>query len=241
MRICFVASPRPAAQDVARELTERYGHFGLPDADYVVVIGGDGTLLKALHATLTTPGKPVFAMRLEGSSGFLANRFDFAGLPDRLQAARRISLRPLKAEARDTSDRSKTIYGINEIVVIRQRLQAAKLTVTMDRTKALPRLVGDGVLVATPIGSTGYNHSVGGPELPLDLPLLALTGISVSRVSQWADRVIDDGTIIDVAVFEPQYRPVRLETSLEEFPDLAEARISLSRDAGATLLLEPAR
>ncbi len=241
MRICFVASPRPAAQDIVRQLTHRYGQCDLPHADYIVTIGGDGTVLKTLHATLATAGKPVFAMRLKGSLGMLANRFDLAGLPERLQAARQIRLRPLKAEARDASGRDRTIYGINEIVLIRERLQAAKLIVTMNRTRALPRLVGDGLIVATPIGSTGYNHSAGGPELPLDSSLLALTGICVSRVSQWADEVIDDGTIVDVVVLEPQYRPVRLETSLEGFPDLAEAHISLSRDVGATLLLEPAR
>ncbi len=238
MRICFVASPRPSGAEIVRELAQRYGQYDLPNADYVVVVGGDGTLLKALHATLATPGKPVFAMRLEGSLGFRANRLDLSGLPDRLQAARRVALRLLQADARDTSGRSKTIYGVNEIVLIRQRLQAAKLTVTTDRTHTLPQLVGDGVLLATPIGSTGYNHSVGGPELPLDLPLLALTGISVSRVSHWTDLVIAHRTIIDGAVFEPEYRPVRLETTLEAFPDLAQVRITCSPDTGATLLLE---
>ncbi len=148
-------------------------------------------------------------------------------------------MRPLQADAWDTSGRSKSLYGINEIVLIRQRLQAAKLTVTMDRSHTLPQLIGDGALLATLIGSTGYNHSVGGPELPLDLPLLALTGISVSRVSRWADRVIDHCTIVEVPVSEPEYRPVRrLETSLEEFSDVAEIRISCSRDLGATILLE---
>jgi NAD+ kinase len=240
MKICFVASPRPAAQDIVRQLADRYGQCDLPAADYVVVVGGDGTVLKALHSTLTTPGKPVFAMRLGGSRGILANRLDLSGLPDRLQSARRIALRPLRAQARDTSGRSKTIYGINEIALVRQRLQAAHLTVTMDGARTLPGIVGDGLVVATPIGSTGYNQSIGGPELPLDLPLLALTGISVSRVSRWADRVVDDSTVIEVAVQEPQYRPVRLETNLEEFFELAEARITCSRDVGAVLLREQA-
>jgi NAD+ kinase len=240
MKICFVASPRPAAQDIVRQLAQRYGQCELAAADYVVVVGGDGTVLRALHSTLATAGKPVFAMRLGGSLGVLANRLDLAGLPDRLQSARRIALRPLRAEARDTSGRGKTIYGINEVALVRQRLQAAHLTVTMDGTRTLPGIVGDGLVVATPIGSTGYNDSIGGPQLPLDLPLLALTGISVSRVSQWADRVVDDSTIIDVIVQEPQFRPVRLETSQEEFFELAAVRIACSRDVGAVLLREPA-
>ncbi len=240
MRICFVASPRPAAQDIVRQLMDRHGQCELPAAEYVVVVGGDGTVLKALHATLTTPGKPVFAMRLGGSVGMLANRLDFAGLPERLQCARRIPLRPLRGDARDRSGRTKTFYGINEIALVRQRLQAAHLIVTIGPDATLPRLVGDGLVVATPIGSTGYNHSIGGPQLPLDLPLLALTGISVSRVSDWADQVIDDGATIDVAVQEPQHRPVRLETSMEQFFELAAVRITCSRDVGAVLLRDQA-
>jgi len=238
MKICFIASPRPAAQEIVRQLTERYGQCDLAPADHVVAVGGDGTLLKALHATMAMPGKPVFAMRLEGSLGYLANRLDLEDLPDRLQTARQVPLRPLKADARDISGRCKTIYGINEIVVIRQLLQAAKLTLTLNRDETLPHFVGDGVVVAAPIGSTGYNHSVGGPELPLDLPVLAVTGISVARVSRFTDRVVDDRTIIDISVVEPQYRPVRLETSLETFPNLATARLFCSHEIQATLLLE---
>jgi NAD+ kinase len=240
MNICFIASPRPAARDIVRQLADRYGQCDQAAADYLVVVGGDGTVLKALHATLATSGKPVFAMRLGGSLGVLANRLDLAGLPDRLRSAQRIALRPLRAESVDASGRSKTIYGINEIALVRQRLQAAHLTVTIDGAHTLPVMIGDGLVVATPIGSTGYNHSIGGPELPLELPLLALTGISVSRTSHWADRVVDDSTVVEVAVQEPQHRPVRLETSLEEFFDLAEARITCSRDVGAILLRERA-
>jgi NAD+ kinase len=240
MRISFAASPKPAAQDIVRELIRRYGQCDMHDADYVVVVGGDGTALKALHATLAMPGKPVFAMRLDDSLGFLANRLDLVGLPERLQSAPRVALRPLAAEARDTAGRTKTIYGINEIALVRQHLQAAKLTVTLNGVAALPRVVGDGFLVATPIGSTGYNQSAGGPNLPLDLSLLALTGLAVSRHSHWANRVVDDRTIIDVTVHDPQYRHVRLETSMEEFSDLSAVRISCRRDGGAVLLREPA-
>jgi NAD+ kinase len=93
--------------------------------------------------------------------------------------------------------------------------------------------------LATPIGSTGYNHSAGGPTFSLDLSLLALTGLAVSRLSNWVNMVVDDGTIIEVAVLDPQYRPVRLETSMEEFPDLGAVRISCSRNESVTLLRDP--
>jgi len=238
MRISFVASAKPAAQDVVRQAVVRYGQCDMADADYVVVIGGDGTILKALHATLTMSGKPVFGMRFEDSLGSLANRLDLAGLPARLQSARRRSLRPLKADVRDTAGGAKTIYGINEIVLVRQRLQAVKLAVTLNGTEALPVLIGDGLIIATPIGSTGYNHSAGGPRLPLDASLLALTGLAVSRNSHWGNMVVADATRMDVAMLEPRYRPVRLETAMETFLDLEAVRISSSRDGGAVLLFD---
>jgi len=240
MRISFVASPKPAAQEIVRQLVRLHGQSDTRDADCIVAVGGDGTVLRALHATLLEmSGKPVFAMRLDDSVGSLANRLDVAGLPDRLQSARPISLKPLKAAVRDTSGRTNTIYGINEIVLLRQRLQAAKLIVTMNRCEKSARLIGDGVLVSTPIGSSGYNRSAGGPILPLGSSLMVLTGLALLRDSNWANAVIDDTSILDVAVLDPEHRPVRLETNLEEFPNVSEVRISCCHDANMILLFDP--
>ena len=239
MRVSFVASPKPPAQEIVSQLVRLYGQSDTRDADYIVAVGGDGTVLRALHATLEMSGKPVFAMRLDDSLGSLANRLDVAGLPERLRSARPISLKPLKAGVRDTSGRTRTIYGINEIVLLRQRLQAAKLIVTINRSEKPARLTGDGFLVSTPIGSSGYNRSAGGPILPLGSSLIALTGLALLRDSNWANVVINDTAILDVAVLDPEYRPVRVETNLEEFPNLSEARISCFHDANMILLFDP--
>lgn len=119
-----------------------YGQCGICDAEYVVTVGGDGTTLKALHAVLPFAEKPVFSMRLGGSIGFLGNRFDLANLRDRLKSARKIFIRPLKAEVQDVSGRGTTIFGINEIVLTRQRLGAAKLSVTLTYAKIPLRRCG---------------------------------------------------------------------------------------------------
>jgi NAD+ kinase len=214
------------------------GRATFSQADYVVAIGGDGTALRALHAVLLTARKPVFAMRAAGSLGLLANRFELAGLPQRLQMARTVTLHPLKADAEHAGGASTTVLAINEIVLMRQRLQAAKLRVAAAGGACLAPLVGDGLLVATPIGSTGYNRSAGGPVLPRESSLLALTGLAVHRRSDWSNMIVSNNATIEVEVLEPAHRPVRLETNLQEVADVCRVRISCDRDTGLQLLFD---
>jgi NAD+ kinase len=238
MKIAFLASAKPPAQQALSELVQRYGQSDLSQADYVVAIGGDGTALRALHAVLLTTRKPVFAMRAAGSLGLLANRFELAGLPQRLQMARTVTLHPLKADAEHAGGASTTVLAINEIVLMRQRLQAAKLRVAATGGACLAHLVGDGLLVATPIGSTGYNRSAGGPVLPQESSLLALTGLAVHRRSDWSNTIVSNSATIEVEVLEPAHRPVRLETSLQEVTDVSRVRISCDRDTDLQLLFD---
>jgi NAD+ kinase len=239
MKIAFLASPKPTAQQMMKYLTMWYGQCSICDADYVVTVGGDGTTLKALHAVLPFFEKPVFSMRLGGSIGFLGNRFDLANLRDRLKSARKIFIRPLKAEVEDVSGRCATVFGINEIVLSRQRLEAARLRVTLNGTKEPVDVIGDGLLIATPIGSTGYNRSAGGSILPIDSSLLALTGLAIHHACDWANAALSDNTLMEVTVIDPEYRPVRLETNMQELTDIRLARVSCEVQLILTLLLEP--
>jgi NAD+ kinase len=238
MKIHFFGSPKAAARSAVQQLTARYGQSDISVADYVVAVGGDGTTLNALQAARAGSRAPVFAMRLPDSVGALGNSFEIAELEKRLQTACSIATRPLRAEVATVTGQIITCFGINEIVVSRARLQAAKLQVTIGDT-AKPRvLVGDGVLVATPLGTTGYNQAAGGPLLPWSSRLLALTGIVIRTPSDWHNTVIDDRTIITVEVIDPRYRPVRLETNAEEVAQIAHARISCDDSVRLTLLLD---
>lgn len=237
MKIAFIAAPKERTQAAAQELSWRYGHAHLCDADYIVAVGGDGTALEALHAALSVADKPVFAMRAEGSVGYLCNRYSADDLPQRLAQAHRFVLRPLKARVKMSGGRTETVTSFNEVVFMRQRLQAAKLKVASGVGETWPLLTGDGLLIATPLGSSGYNRSQGGPRLPLGSALLAATGLAVHHTSEWTNVVLNDGSEIRIEVMNPVYRPVRLETSRLDIPDVTGACVSLSSRA-AVLLIE---
>ena len=188
MKIRFVASPKPAAQSTLQEVIRRYGQTDASDAEATVTLGGDGTALKALHAALLTSGPPVFAMRLAGSVGFLANRYDVLGLPERIEAAYQTRVWALEAEVFDVRGAVRTVLGISEIVLRRQQLQAAKLKLSVAGAEQMRLLVGDGLLIATPLGSTGYNRSLGGARLVLDSPLMAMTGACAAPSIRMVER-----------------------------------------------------
>jgi len=236
MEIAFLGSAKPAAQGAVRALIERYGQSDLSVADYVVAIGGDGTVLKALHAVMTA-ARPVFAMRVAGSAGVLANDLELANLPQRLLAARRVTLHPLEAQVRHAGGTSIAL-AVNEIVLMRQRLQAARLRVGGLREAGVGEVIGDGLLVATPIGSTGYNRSAGGSTLPQGSALLAVTALVLNPRSRWCNRIVGDDAVIDIEVIDPEHRPVRLETSLQQVSDVRHAHISCRRDISMALLFD---
>lgn len=238
MKIAFLASARPAAQQACAALIERYGDHDKAHADYLVAVGGDGTVLKALHASLSTSGPPVFAMRSEGSVGFLANPLGLDDLPARLQQAAPIAAHPLRAEIQKCDGTTETVSALSEIVLIRDALQAAKLRVTIAEAETVSDLAGDGLIIASPLGSTGYNLSAGGPALRHDSGALALTAIAVHRRSDWFNLIVSDRHSVEVEVLSPDHRPVRLETTEERRANIRHVRIASDRERRAVLLFD---
>jgi NAD+ kinase len=239
MKIHFAGSAKPAAQHAVQQLIDRYGQNDLANAAYVVAIGGDGTALNALRSVMAKPGTAVFAMRLPGSVGALANVLRLPDLPDRLRSANTVTLRPLKAEIERINGEITAAFGFNEIVVSRMRLQLAKLIVRVGDTDHFQKIAGDGLMVATPIGSKGYNRSAGGSTLQLDCGALLLTGIAVRSPSDWANAVLSDGVAVEIEVVDPSFHPVRVETNFQEVLEISRLKISLSLQHTALLLLEP--
>src|SRR6478672_6337077 len=170
-RIAFVASPIAEAQNARARLTARYGDAAPEDADIIVALGGDGLMLQTLHRFMTS-GKPIYGMH-RGTVGFLMNEFREGRLPERLAKAETTHIHPLLMRAVDANESQHESHAINEVSLFRQTYQAAKLRILIDGKERLAELAADGVLVATPAGSTAYNLSAQGPIIPIKAPLLA--------------------------------------------------------------------
>ena len=205
-RLCFLASQAADALSALAQLTARYGQCDVREADVIVALGGDGMMLQALHESLTVR-KPVYGMNL-GSLGFLMNPYRADDIPERIARAEIARLHPLRMTALDAAGRSHQAIAINEVSLLRETRQTAKIRILIDGTARLEELICDGILVATAAGSTAYNLSAHGPVLPLDSRLLALTPISAFRPRRWRGALLPHNSRVRFEILEADKRPV---------------------------------
>ncbi len=235
--IAFVASAAPDAQSALKALEDRYPSAPPEEADVIVALGGDGLMLQSLHRFMGT-AKPIYGMN-KGTVGFLMNDFREEDLFDRLEAAERGVVHPLLMVAWDVHGVAHTARAINEVSMLRQTYQACKLRVSVDNRVRIPELSADGILVATPAGSTAYNLSVGGPILPLNAPLLALTPISAFRPRRWRGALLPDYAKIQIEVLEAGNRPVSAVADHTEFRNVSRVDVSMDRSVDLVMLHDP--
>ncbi|HEY8567276.1 MAG TPA: NAD kinase [Beijerinckiaceae bacterium] len=233
----FVASPTPDAQEALATLSARYAAVAPEQADVIVALGGDGLMLQTLHRVMGSR-RPIYGMN-KGTVGFLMNDYREDDLLDRLEAAERSTVHPLLMVAWDIHGVAHTARAINEVSMLRQTYQAAKLAIAIDGRVRLEELIADGVLVATPAGSTAYNFSVGGPILPLAASLLALTPISAFRPRRWRGALLPDHARIRVDVLEPERRPISAVADHTEFRNVSRVEVSIDRSVDLVLLHDP--
>ena len=235
MKLSFSASARPEAQEALRRLRHTYGEAG-EDADVIVALGGDGHMLETLRRRLKDK-KPVYGMH-RGTVGFLMNEFGEVDLPERVAKAEPIRVRPLVA-------RCETAAGIveerafNEVSLFRQTGQTARLRICIDGAERLQELSCDGVLVATPAGSTAYNFSAHGPILPINSRLLALTPISAFRPRRWRGALLPHRSLVRVEVLEADRRPVSATADNVETRNVTAVDIREDSSVALTLLFDP--
>ncbi|MFT3805491.1 NAD kinase [Arenimonas sp.] len=236
-RIAFLASPAPEAQAALEYLTARHAQHPPETADVICALGGDGFMLQTLHRH-GGRGVPVYGMKL-GTVGFLMNHYRPDELSMRLRAAQAAVLRPLEMTAVTEAGTSSSFLAYNEVSLLRQTRQTAQLRVHLNGQPRLDELVCDGVLVATPAGSTAYNFSAHGPILPLGSAVIALTPIAAFRPRRWRGAILRSDTEVRLEVLDPYKRPVSATADSHEVRNVVEVSVRESRDRTVTLLFDP--
>ncbi len=234
----FAAADTDEARDACQRLIERYpAAVPAQEAEVIVALGGDGFMLETLHATLDRD-VAIFGMNC-GTVGFLMNAFGEAGLPARLAKAERVTLHPLRMLAKTVDGRESEGLAINEVSLYRQTRQAAHIAVAVDGVTRVPELVCDGILVATPAGSTAYNLSAHGPIVPIGAQLLAMTPISAFRPRRWRGALLPSTAQVSFEVLNPGKRPVGATADSFEVRDVLRVEVSEQRSVELKLLFDP--
>ncbi|TLP48661.1 MULTISPECIES: NAD kinase [Cohaesibacter] len=236
-KIAFLSTPTEEAERARMRLAHRYGSVPPADADVIVALGGDGLMLQTLHRHMNS-GIPIYGMNF-GSIGFLMNEFREDDLLDHLQKAEPNEVHPLAMRATDFDGKIHEGLAINEISVFRQTAQAAKLEIHIDGKVRMEELICDGILVATPTGSTAYNLSAHGPILPMDSPLLALTPISPFRPRHWRGALLPNTADVKIVVREPAKRPLSAVADHVEFRSIVEVDIREDESNTCIIMLDP--
>ena len=235
-RFAFVASRAPEGQAALTEMTGRYGNHPANESDVIVALGGDGFMLQTLHK-LRVAGKPVFGMKT-GTVGFLMNLYRAEELAERIALAQPATLHPLRMTATSESGHTAEHLAFNEVSLLRQTRQAAKLKVFLNDKQRLEELVCDGALVSTPAGSTAYNLSAHGPILPLGSGVLALTPLAAFRPRRWRGAILRNDVRIKFEVQDHYKRPVSATADSHEVRDIVEVEIEEAHDITLTLLFD---
>ena len=236
-RIAFTAAATTVAKESRERLIELYGNVSLADAQVVVALGGDGHLLETLHAMTGQP-TPIYGMNC-GSVGFMMNPFNEADLPRRLAEAQAALLHPLRMHAVTQTGAVEEAVALNEVSLLRQLRQAAKIRISVDGRVRIAELICDGVLISTPAGSTAYNLSAHGPIVPLSANLLPLTPISAFRPRRWRGALLPSTADVLFEVLEPEKRPVAAVADAFEVRDVASVAVSEDRTMVWTVLFDP--
>jgi NAD+ kinase len=236
-RIAFVASQGAEAQQALAQLVAEFGNNDPDQADVIVALGGDGLMLQTLHRYMRS-GTPIYGMH-RGTVGFLMNEFSQRSLIERLEAAKLTVINPLLMRATDVHGNVHIHHAINEVSLFRQAHQAARLRIMVDERERMAELVADGVLVATPAGSTAYNLSAQGPILPINAALLALTPISAFRPRRWRGALLPNTAFVVIEVLEGETRPVAAVADHDEARDVRRVEILTDRTISIRMLFDP--
>ena len=238
-KLALIASSTDQARNAEAALRDMHEFVPLSDADIVVALGGDGHMLQLLHQMLEMRRiLPVYGMNL-GTVGFLMNAWNPQNLLERIDKAKTFAVKPLDVAITTVDGQKYNLPAINEISLLRETRQAAKIAITVNGRSAIGELICDGVLVSTPAGSTAYNLSANGRILPLDSSMLALTPISPFRPRRWKGAILPDRYNIGLEILESTKRPVSAVADQREIREVARVDVALDRNRELKLLFDP--
>jgi NAD+ kinase len=237
LKFAILAADTEDAQEAATRLRKTYATVADGDAEVIVALGGDGFMLEILHQEMDS-GRPVFGLN-RGSIGFLMNEYREEGLQERLAAAQEVALHPLRMATETVNGEKVTADAFNEVSLLRETRQTAKIRITIDGVPRLDELICDGVLVATPAGSTAYNLSAHGTIIPLGAGVLALTPISAFRPRRWRGALLPEKASVGFEVLEPTKRPVLAVADSTEVRDVVRVNVHQARSSSVSLLFDP--
>ena len=235
-KIHFVSSDNKAAKEAKDNLVKKYKDYSAPEADVIVALGGDGLMLQTLHDNIDE-AKPIFGIN-KGSVGFLMNDYNDDDLLERIESATLTKVYPLQMTVK-TEQEEISAKAINEVSLLRQTYQAAKIKIMIDDNIRLEELICDGILLATPAGSTAYNLSGHGPILPITSNLLALTPISAFRPRRWKGALLPHDSIVEIEILEKNKRPVSAVADNLEIRDIESVKITEDRKTELFMLFDP--
>ncbi len=236
-KISFLASDAAEAQTACRRLSASYGQVRPEEAEVIVALGGDGFMLHTLHQAMTL-GVPVYGMN-RGTVGFLMNDYDETGLIERLADAKEVVINPLRMRAEDAAGRQHVALAINEVALLRETRQAAKIRIIVNGEVMLPELICDGVMVATPAGSSAYNFSAHGPILPIQAKVMALTAVAAFRPRRWRGALIMWDWTVRFEVLEGLKRPISATADATEVRDVLSVEVAAAPEIEMRLLYDP--
>ncbi|MEL7490890.1 MAG: NAD kinase [Pseudomonadota bacterium] len=235
-KFAFLSNEKPHAKETAENLRDRYGDVAVDEADVIVPVGGDGFMLETLRATMSND-TPIYGVNC-GTVGFLMNNFALDGLEERIDDAEAAVIHPLTMTVVTVDGATETARAINEVSLFRQTRQSARIQISVNGKVRMERLTCDGVLIATPAGSTAYNLSAHGPILPINAHMLALTPISAFRPRRWKGALLSHDAVVEFRALEPEIRPVSAVADNQEVRDASTVEVREDRAVSMKLLFD---
>ena len=230
----FIFDKSKRANSLKKIILKKYKNYPIKNSKVIVVGGGDGFMLKTIKKFYKY-NKPFYGINC-GSVGFLLNKYVSKEITARVNKAKITLIYPLQVKAISKGNKNSSFLAINELSLLRQSKQTSSLQLKTNKKILIKKLIGDGLLLSTPAGSTAYNLSVNGPILSLNSKKLAITPISPFRPRRWKGKVISDKISINIRNLDPKKRPVAAVADNNEIRNIISVKASINKNIKFKLL-----